>query len=299
MRARLLAVAGVLVAFGLYAGPALASPAYVTNCPWQPGHTYVTSCQLTFSGNSATGTETVTATFTVAPGATVTLSLASYTKSGPVNAVTYPQQVFESATGTFSTGTYRLTVGLPACSFWQVDFVRGSVKQTLTGEATAYPAEHRLLAWALGQSAGCGSARTPGFWKNHASCSASNGNQAFVLDQTLARAGGTIMIGDLAVDTCLEAVRVLDKSTVNTGANMASHPAYNLAAHLLAAKLNVVAGATTCANVSNAINQAQALLDAVNYTGTGSPMMTAAQASKAGTLASILDRYNNNDGSVC
>ena len=44
---------------------------------------------------------------------------------------------------------------------------------------------------------------------------------------------------------CLKAVSLLNKSTIDTGKKMASDPAFNLAAQLLAAKLNVVAGAVT------------------------------------------------------
>jgi hypothetical protein len=73
-------------------------------------------------------------------------------------------------------------------------------------------------------------------------------------------------------------------------------PAYNLAAQLLAAKLNVTAGAGTCAAATTAIADAQALLDLINFTGTGSykNKMTAAQQAQANALAATLDSYNNN-----
>jgi hypothetical protein len=139
-------------------------------------------------------------------------------------------------------------------------------------------------------------ARTIGFWKNWSSCS--NGNQAPVLDQTLAAAGG-ITIGNLLVDACVPAVSILDKSTIDTGRKMASDPAYNLAAQLLAARLNFAAGAATCSAADAAANGAQALLAARSFVGTGAYAagMTAAQRAQANALATTLDAYNN--GTLC
>jgi hypothetical protein len=139
-----------------------------------------------------------------------------------------------------------------------------------------------------------GDARTIGFWKNWASCSGSNGKQKPVLDQTLTAAGGSILIGDLAVNTCQIAVAILNKSDIKTGKKMASDPGFNLAAQLLAARLNIVAGAGSCTDANTAIANGQALLDLVNFTGTGKTTMTAQQAADANTIAGILDAYNNN-----
>lgn len=146
-----------------------------------------------------------------------------------------------------------------------------------------------------------GLARTIGFWKNWSSCT--GGRQAPVLDQTL-YAAGSISIGLLTLNggtanqspDCLKAVRLLSKSDVSTGAKMASDPAYNLAAQLLAAKLNVVAGAGTCGAATTAIADADALLTAIGFDGTGAykSSMTPAQRSQANALASTLDAYNNN-----
>jgi hypothetical protein len=138
-----------------------------------------------------------------------------------------------------------------------------------------------------------GLARTIGFWKNWASCSSSKGGQKPVLDDTLAAAGGHIAIGILDVDTCLEAVRILNKSTVDTGKKMSSDPAFNLAAQLLAAKLNVAAGAGVNGCVVTAINDAQALLVAIHFNGMTHDAMTAAQVTQANSLATTLDHYNN------
>jgi CSLREA domain-containing protein len=142
-----------------------------------------------------------------------------------------------------------------------------------------------------------GLARTIGFWKNWSSCSGSNGKQRPVLDQTLAASGSTgITIGVLTLHAadCLKAVRLLNKSTIDTGKKMSSDPAFNLAAQLLAAKLNVAAGAGTCPAAVSAINNAQTLLAAVHFNGITHDKLSGAQATQANSLATILDRYNNN-----
>ena len=70
-----------------------------------------------------------------------------------------------------------------------------------------------------------------------------------------------------------------------------------LAAQLLAADLNVQAGAGTCAAAITAINQAQQLLVKYSWNGTAppySPKLTTADANLANQLATTLDKYNNN-----
>ncbi|WP_421246304.1 hypothetical protein [Aeromonas sanarellii] len=146
-----------------------------------------------------------------------------------------------------------------------------------------------------------GNARTIGYWRNWASCSKSNGKQKPVLDQTLASfAGGGVYIGNLFVDTCQEAVRILSKQDVMTAKQKSSDPAFNMAAQLLAAKLNAQAGAGVCPNAATAMVAGQAILDgappsyAVSFTGTGDYPKTAPFAPAANNLATTLDRYNNN-----
>jgi hypothetical protein len=147
-----------------------------------------------------------------------------------------------------------------------------------------------------------GAQLTIGFWKNHASCKTSRGNQDPVLDDTLVLAGGSILIGDAVVDNCLEAVRLLNKqpmdgSLLDGKKKAASNAAFSLAAQLLAAKLNVAGGAGVCPASVTAINDAQALLDAVSFNGITAPTMTSAQITQANNLATTLDQYNN--GLLC
>ena len=140
-----------------------------------------------------------------------------------------------------------------------------------------------------------GLARTIGFWKNWASCT--SGKQRPVLDQTLAAADPAgIATGTLTLHggDCLKGVRLLDKSTIDKGRKMASDPAFGLAAQLLAAKLNIVAGAGSCPAAVTAINDGQTLLAAVHFNGISHDKLTAVQVTRANTLASTLDRYNNN-----
>jgi hypothetical protein len=284
-RRRLLFLLGVFVLAGVLVTPSQAT--VIFGCPIFP-HASVTSCSLTLSGTQAT------ANFTIAPGfEDVQVSLGVYRKPAPENSATYPQTLIDSATGLFDDGAHSLQADLPVCGFFQADLVRGAVASSLTGPL--YGPQQRLLAAALGKTAGCPTL-TPGFWKNWASCASSNGNQAFVLDETLALAGGSILIGDLSVDSCLDAVRILSTKTI-TGFSMNSNAAYKLAKHLLAAKLNFIAGAESCSQATSAANAAQALLDAIGFTGVGSPAMTAARVTQANNLGATLDSYNN--GTLC
>jgi hypothetical protein len=142
-----------------------------------------------------------------------------------------------------------------------------------------------------------GLARTIGFWKNWASCANSNGNQKPELDETLAAADPAgISIGMLTLQAgdCLKAVRLLNKSTIDTGKKMSSDPAFNLAAQLLAAKLNIKAGALTCPSATSAISDAQALLGAVHFSGINHEKLSQVQTTQAISLASTLDHFNNN-----
>ncbi len=151
-----------------------------------------------------------------------------------------------------------------------------------------------------------GLTRTIGFWKNWSSCS--KGKQAPVLDRTLARAEPTgIAIGrltlhgsatrpDVASD-CLKAFNLLDKTTIDGKKKSASDPAFNMAAQLLAARLNVVAGAGSCTAANDAIAAGQTLLHVVVFNGLTHTKLTAAQTTQSNALATTLDRYNN--GLLC
>lgn len=155
-----------------------------------------------------------------------------------------------------------------------------------------------------------GRALTIGFWRNWASCKKSGGKQAPVLDQTMAKAEptgiqidsfylhGSTATPNVAPD-CAKAVNLLSKQNFN-GVNKASDPLFNMAAQLMAAQLNLTAGAYTCPTVSSAVLQANALLTKYGFNGTSyTGKLSAADASLANSLAKRLDDYNNNRPAAC
>lgn len=152
-----------------------------------------------------------------------------------------------------------------------------------------------------------GEPRTPGYWKNWSSCT--NGgqydkatgandpeNEFWALDELLNSPG--FLIGDLQLGAgdCLEAVAVLDQRNFATGKKAANDAAYTLAMHYFAYALNQGAGAEAPnATTAAAALQAQALLDKVDYDGTGKYLTNSklADYKEALRLAAILDAYNN------
>jgi len=75
---------------------------------------------------------------------------------------------------------------------------------------------------------------------------------------------------------------------------MSSDPAFNLAAQLIATKLNVKAGAQTCPSATSAISEAQALLAAVHFDGINHDKLSSVQTTQANSLGTTLDHFNNN-----
>ena len=138
---------------------------------------------------------------------------------------------------------------------------------------------------------------TIGYWKNWSSCS--GGKQKPILDQKLAAADATggITLGLLTLHAgdCVKAVNVLNKTTIDGKTKKSSDPLFNMAAQLLAAKLNVLSGAGTCSAATSAIAQASNLLASYSWNGlTYTPKLTASDAALANNLNTLLDKYNNN-----
>ncbi|MCB0178652.1 MAG: hypothetical protein KDI62_10515 [Anaerolineae bacterium] len=162
-----------------------------------------------------------------------------------------------------------------------------------------------------------GEPRTIGFWKNWNTCTGGNQPQTaannggpsegwYILDDLLNDPGYTIGILQLGGDDCEDAVNILDKRDIQSGKKKASDAAYNLAAQLLAAELNLSAGAETCDDVVNAVNEAQSLLVSIQtnngqpnpFNGTGNYLRPKdGLYSDANSLAATLDAYNN--GNLC
>ena len=175
-----------------------------------------------------------------------------------------------------------------------------------------------------------GMARTIGYWKNWTSCDG-NGNQAPVLDQTIANyaddSNGNgrpdIRIGNLYIEdnpatagkneACMMAVDLLDKRPVGNPAKVgdkakaASDPVYNSVAQLVAYELNQLNPDTNtgaCAKADSAAVLMQRFLVYIDFKMNGTtnsvyniPGTKQEQAQvKANLLylAGVLDDYNNN-----
>jgi hypothetical protein len=219
---------------------------------------------------------------------------------------------------------------------WKVRFVVGGVDVTAAlynPDASKTPSEDlgtrcydftpqpgELWAFQVDNSHPLGGQRTIGYWKNWNRCT--GGQQARTADKNGGPTAGFYLIedvlpktvGDLVIPApatptttnsqgCLIAVKILGKSDIKTGKSQASDAAYGLAAQMLAAMFNVQAQAKAC-NIQQTIDQAQALLDGINFTGTGTylPSKTTTQQqaqlrAQALALATILDDYNN--GKTC
>lgn len=170
------------------------------------------------------------------------------------------------------------------------------------------------IGFQVNNTAPGGSPRTPGYWKNWNSCT--GGGQAFnaernggwaegfwlledVLDPDI---GGGIVWPDVTIVSCEQAVEILDQRVVRInglvgdGKKLASDAARTLAMHLLAAELNLGAGACWTQQVLDAIVAAEQLLDQVDFDGTRASAYLTAKSSQYGAalaLARYLDQYNN------
>jgi hypothetical protein len=159
--------------------------------------------------------------------------------------------------------------------------------------------------------------RTIGYWANWTTCDGT-GNQEAVAAQNGGSGAGFWLLDDVLsiLDvgladplTCKDAVDLLKKrdkllpNELSGGRDgRANDAAYALAAQLIAAEANYEAGALQCTEATDAINQAQDLLDAIGFTGTGAFLSPRpgisltnynAVRNYALGLASVLDAYNN------
>ena len=167
------------------------------------------------------------------------------------------------------------------------------------------------LAFQINNAFPGGDPRTIGYWKNWNTCTggnqpataAANGGPAegwYILDDLLNSPGYTIGILPLGGEQCEDAVNILDKRDVESGKKNASDAAYGLAAQLLAAQLNLSAGAETCQAAVDAVNAGQTLLADIDFDGTRNYLKgknAGALRAEANGLAATLDAYNN--GLLC
>jgi hypothetical protein len=178
------------------------------------------------------------------------------------------------------------------------------------------------LAFEINNTFPGGDPRTIGFWKNWNSCT--NGNQDetaagnggpdagwYILDDLLNDPGydfGDLTKGSpntkgghvlLDGDDCELATLLLDKRDFD-GKKRASDAAYGMAAQLLAAELNLSAGAETCQAVIDAVAAAEQLLFDIEFDAFGAALNGKGSqviAAEANALAYTLDEYNN--GNLC
>jgi hypothetical protein len=162
-----------------------------------------------------------------------------------------------------------------------------------------------------------GQPRTPGYWKNWSSCT--NGNQwekATVGDpndeftaldellQTNEYHLGLLTLGMLGGEPslpstyCEDAVNILDHSNLS-GKKSANDAAYKLARSLLAYELNQDATACPSPTAANAAAEAHALLEGIEFDGTGKNYLRPKNElyQDALDLHGTLDDYNN--GMLC
>ena len=148
-----------------------------------------------------------------------------------------------------------------------------------------------------------GTARTIGYWKNWSSCSQSNGGQYTkavargdfdrTLDGNLPQTIGILVLPATAAG-CADAVDILNKSRIDTGRKMASDPAFNLAAQLLAAQLNFRSGAYQCPEAVTVAALAQAALVELEFDGIRHKPISKTLAATLNGYATTLDKYNHN-----
>jgi hypothetical protein len=171
-----------------------------------------------------------------------------------------------------------------------------------------------------------GNAHTIGFWKNWTSCDG-HGNQAPVLDYVLWSFGKYttvdaadtpddvstlwtiapwldtppydtgVMIGKLKVATCEVAVSVLSKQLLDgkKKARGDMNPFFNSASQLLAAKLNIQAGADVPPCLNDIISRTDQYLNFYNYNGSYADPISGVDKTNLLALAGYLDLYNNNN----
>jgi hypothetical protein len=282
--------------------------------------------------------ETVTCTFTNTQRGTVTLKKTTNGVVNPARDITFvltgpslpaagiSRSTFGDADGVLTFGstnlvpsqTYRICESpVPAgfTSFWKVD---GVIVTPFNPDALLVPPEDlgtrcyefqvnagQTRAFIVDNSRPGGDPRTIGYWKNWNRCT--SGNQAAVAQKNGGAATGFFLVedllpqlvGDFNVTTCQQAVKVLSKQDRN-GKSKSSDAAYELAAQLLAARLNLAAGAETCVEAQQAVLNGQTLLDGVNFTGSGDYLGAKSKDPRRGQaiiLAATLDRYNN--GALC
>jgi hypothetical protein len=151
-----------------------------------------------------------------------------------------------------------------------------------------------------------GNPRAAAYWavwnscapENRADMAAANGGRAtgwILVDDLLADPG--IQLGDYPVTSCEEGLALLQGRTV--AGEEVGDPVYGLAAGLLAAELNLGAGAETCPIAEEAVLGGHLVLAGVGFDGSGEYAAAASQevADAIPRLVELLVAYNS--GELC
>jgi hypothetical protein len=251
-------------------------------------------------------------------------TLFDFTQDTPTNTSYAMGDGGSTVTNQLQKGTYRLCevlipVGWTTSAGWSTTAQLDGVSVTLVNpdaptqdlgnrcvDVTVTYGDSKTLAWTNSPPPG-GDSRTIGYWKNWSSCTGGGQfKKAQARNELYATLDGNLpqTIGNLVLAAtnqgCLDAVNILNKNDLK-GTKQASDPAYNLAAQLLAAKLNFQAAKKVCTTAGQAVLDAQALLVKYNFVGTGTyaKKMSAADVVTANNLATLLDNFNNNRPGSC
>jgi hypothetical protein len=149
-----------------------------------------------------------------------------------------------------------------------------------------------------------GDPRTVAYWavwnscapENRADVAATNGGRDagwILLDDLIADPG--IQLGDYRITTCEEGLALLAGHSV--AGQEGSDPIYALAGALLAAELNLNAGAETCPIVEEAVLGAHIVLTELGFDGTGEFAASGEIADAVPRLVELLSGYNR--GELC
>jgi len=162
-----------------------------------------------------------------------------------------------------------------------------------------YPIEAREATHA-------GDPRLPAYWalwntcadENRADIAKANGgrdNGWFLMDDLIADPG--IQLGDLPIDTCEQGLALLEG--YSTDGEDFSGDAYRLAGQLLAAELNLNAGAESCPIAEEAVIGSHIILSSLgfNSTGTYDDAITSDLANSITPILDLLTGYNS--GELC
>lgn len=158
------------------------------------------------------------------------------------------------------------------------------------------------------KSRGGGEPRSASYWLQWNSCApdnrsemaAANGGRAagwIILDDLLDDPG--ILLGELQVGTCEEGINLLQNKDVE-GFERGGDMAYQLAAQLLAAQLNLAVGAEYCPAGDQAVAAGQLLLIGQGFNGRGGYLGPPAFGQDVETAQILVEQLGDyNSGQLC